>query len=81
MPKVPICLVGCGGMGGRHVTGFAALERTGISNVELVAVCDIREENANRAADDAERLLGRRPAVHRSMAAAMADPGIEHLTS
>jgi len=74
--KVPVCLVGCGGMGSRHVTGFAALEKTGLSNVELVAVCDIREDNAKRAADDAEKLLGRRPAVHTSMEAAIADPAV-----
>lgn len=75
--KVSVCLVGCGGMGGRHVTGFAALEKTGLSNVELVAVCDIREDNANRAADDAERLLGKRPKVYTSMEAAIADPSIQ----
>ena len=74
--KVPVCLVGCGGMGSRHVTGFAALERAGVSNVELVAVCDLRADNAERAAADAERLLGRRPKVHTSMEAALADPGI-----
>ena len=63
-------------MGNRHVAGFAALERTGIGNVDLVAVCDIREDNAQRAADDAERLLGRRPAIHTSIEAALADPAI-----
>ena len=74
--KLPVCLVGCGGMGTRHVTGFAALQRIGLSNVDLVAVCDLREDNAQRAADDAERLLGRRPAVHTSMDAAIADPAV-----
>ncbi|WP_295805733.1 Gfo/Idh/MocA family oxidoreductase [uncultured Nitratireductor sp.] len=77
MAKLPVCLVGCGGMGNRHVAGFVALERSGLSNVELVAVCDIREDNAKRAADDAERLLGRRPTIHTSIDAALADPAIE----
>lgn len=76
MPRIPICLVGCGGMGSRHITGYAALERTGLANVELVAVCDINQENAARAADDVERLLGRRPTIHHSMDAALADKSI-----
>ncbi len=76
MSRVPVCLVGCGGMGTRHVGGFAALEHSGLSNVDLVAVCDIREDNAQRAADEAERELGRRPAVHTSIESALADPSI-----
>jgi predicted dehydrogenase len=74
--KVPICLVGCGGMGSRHVQGFAALARTGMSNVELVAVCDVREDNALRVAGEAEAALGVRPRIHRSIADAIADPSI-----
>jgi predicted dehydrogenase len=74
--KLPVCLIGCGGMGLRHITGFAALQKAGVSNVELVAVCDIREDNATRGADEAERLLGKRPAVFTSVAAALADPAI-----
>jgi predicted dehydrogenase len=74
--KVPICLVGCGGMGSRHVQGFAALARTGMSNVELVAVCDVREDNALRVAGEAEAALGVRPKIHRSIADAIADPSI-----
>ncbi|HMR33103.1 MAG TPA: Gfo/Idh/MocA family oxidoreductase [Geminicoccaceae bacterium] len=76
MSRIPVCLVGCGGMGTRHVAGFAALERTGIGNVDLVAVCDIREDNARRAADEAERSIGRRPAIHTSIESALADPAI-----
>ncbi|MBM3524555.1 MAG: Gfo/Idh/MocA family oxidoreductase, partial [Alphaproteobacteria bacterium] len=76
MTRIPVCLVGCGGMGTRHVAGFAALERTGIGNVDLVAVCDIREDNAQRAANEAERLIGRRPTIHTSIKSALADPAI-----
>ncbi len=76
MSRIPMCLVGCGGMGTRHVAGFAALKRTGIGNVDLVAVCDIREDNARRAADEAERSIGRRPAIHTSIESALADPAI-----
>ena len=38
MTTISICLVGCGGMGSRHVQGFARLLRSGMSNVKLVAV-------------------------------------------
>ncbi len=76
MKKTPICLVGCGGMGSRHVQGFAALERTDLSNVELVAVCDVRQDNAERVAGEAEAALGRRPRIHLSIADAIADPAI-----
>ena len=47
MEKVPICLVGCGGMGHRHVMGYKELKESGIGNLDLVAVCDIRRENAD----------------------------------
>lgn len=73
---VPICLVGCGGMGSRHVRGFARLARTGMSNVRLAAVCDVRADNAERVASEAEALLGYRPRVHIGIEAALADPEI-----
>lgn len=76
MTSVPICLVGCGGMGSRHVQGFAALQRSGLSNVELVAVCDVRQDNAERVAAEAEAALGRRPKIHLSIADALADKSI-----
>ncbi|MBL8594141.1 MAG: hypothetical protein JNK01_15760, partial [Devosia sp.] len=64
MTTVPVCLVGCGGMGSRHVQGFARLQRSGLSNVRLVAVCDVRQDNAERVAGEAEKLLGYRPKIH-----------------
>lgn len=60
-------------MGSRHVRGFAALERTGLANLDLVAVCDLREDNALRIADQVERELGRRPKVYLAIEAAVAD--------
>lgn len=77
MTDVSICLVGCGGMGSRHVQGFARLQRSGMSNVRLVAVCDVRADNAERVAAEAEQLLGYRPKVHLAIADAVADPEIE----
>ncbi|MDP3317080.1 MAG: Gfo/Idh/MocA family oxidoreductase, partial [Devosia sp.] len=72
-----ICLVGCGGMGSRHVQGFARLLRSGMSNVKLVAVCDVRADNAERVASEAEALLGYRPKIHLRIEDAIADPEIE----
>ncbi len=64
-------------MGIRHILGYAALAGTGISNIDLVAVCDLRQDYADRApAAEAERVLGRRPRVHLSIDAAIADPAV-----
>src|SRR2546423_15626565 len=58
-----LALVGCGGMGLRHLHGLAELRRVRLSSLDLIAVCDTRPVAAARAADLAETLLGRRPAV------------------
>ena len=55
--------VGCGGMGRRHLRGMAALAASSQQNVELVAVCDLRREQADLLADEAAELLGARPPV------------------
>ncbi|MHB1319806.1 MAG: Gfo/Idh/MocA family protein, partial [Anaerolineae bacterium] len=69
MERVPFAIVGCGGMGGRHLNGVKELYDSGLSNVELVAVCDLRRDNAEHLAANAERLLGQRPAVFTDMEA------------
>jgi len=63
MEPVRLAIVGCGGMGRRHLAGLGELARTDHNNVELVAVCDLDERNAADLADEADALLGRRPAV------------------
>ena len=63
MEPVRMMLVGCGMMGLRHIRGLGELERVAPGSVELAAVCDVREEAAQKAADEAERVLGNRPAV------------------
>ena len=73
MERLPVCLVGCGGMGNRHILGLAALASTGLGNIDLVAVCDLRRDYAERAAGEAERLLGRRPRIHNAIDGAVAD--------
>lgn len=64
MEKVRFGLVGCGGMGTRHLYGLRELAQTPFCNLELAAVCDIRRQNAELAAAEAEKLLGRRPQVY-----------------
>jgi len=54
-------LVGCGGMGRRHVLGMSRLKAVGRMNFDLVAVCDIMPENGQRMVDHADQLLGVKP--------------------
>ncbi len=61
--SVRLAIVGCGGMGRRHLAGFAELARTEHRNLDLVAVCDLNRQNAEDLADEAHELLGERPAV------------------
>lgn len=77
MTRVPVCLVGCGGMGSRHVSGYGALERSGHSNVDLVAVCDVRRDNAERVAAEAEAATGRRPEIFLSVQDALRFSGAD----
>ncbi len=76
MERIPIAIVGCGGMGRRHLTGLRALYRSSFHNVELAAVCDVNRQNAEDLADEAAHLLGARPAVFtevQTMARALPD--------
>lgn len=66
--RIPLAIVGCGGMGRRHLRGLAALYGSSRCNLELVAVCDLDEANANLLADEAQTLLGARPRVYRDLA-------------
>ena len=61
--RVGLAIVGCGGMGRRHLAGLAQLAGTDHNNVELLAVCDLNERNAEDLADEARQLLGKRPRV------------------
>ena len=63
MEKIRLGLVGCGGMGTRHLYGLRELAQTPFNKVELAALCDIRRENAELAAGEAEQLLGFRPEI------------------
>ncbi|MFB3041000.1 MAG: Gfo/Idh/MocA family protein, partial [Candidatus Poribacteria bacterium] len=63
MEKIRIGLVGCGGMGTRHLYGLRELAQTPFNNVELCALCDIRRENVELAAAEAQKLLGIQPEI------------------
>ena len=63
-----LALVGCGGMGCRHIRGLKRLQDIGANPFELAGVCDIFAANAERAADLAHDLLGQRPQVFSSFA-------------
>ena len=67
MDKIRLALVGCGGMGTRHLYGLRELAQSPFGNVELAALCDISPGNAEMAAGEAEQLLGARPPVFASM--------------
>ena len=59
--KLPLAIVGCGGMGHRHLYGLAELQSAGLSPFELVGACDPNLDNAHSLADQAEERLGTRP--------------------
>lgn len=56
-----LVLVGCGGMGCRHIRGLHRLKEIDALPFTLVGVVDIFEPNRERAAALAEDLLGHRP--------------------
>ncbi len=66
---VRVAIVGCGGMGRRHVAGIRELAQSDHNTVELAAVCDLDASRAHALADEAETLLGTRPSVHNDIAA------------
>ena len=74
--QIPICVVGCGGMGHRHMLGYKELKNTGIGNLEVVAVCDINRDMAELVANEAAGLLGEKPMVFDDLEKALAHPDI-----
>ena len=63
MADLTIAQVGCGGMGLRHLYGEVELQRRADS-FDVVAVCDLNRSAAEHVANEAEKGLGRRPAVY-----------------
>ena len=46
MDRVPLGIIGCGGMGRRHIRAYRALRDVGADRFEIKAVCDTRPEAA-----------------------------------
>lgn len=76
MERVPLGMIGCGGMGQRHILGYKKLADSGISNLDLIAVCDVRPENAEIGAREVERLFGKRPLVFTDLDRMLSHPEI-----
>ena len=72
MEKIPLCLIGCGGMGHRHILAHKELEDSGIGNIELMAVCDANPKNADLGKREVERLFDRTPLVFTDLDEALA---------
>ncbi|MCS3843166.1 Gfo/Idh/MocA family protein [Microbacterium sp. AK031] len=70
MERIPLSIVGSGGMGTRHMFGLAELEKNGLNPFDLVAVCDVDPARAELLADAAAGLLGRRPTTCADLEAA-----------
>ena len=78
MGRLQLAVIGCGGMGGRHLYGLKALEDIGQCPFDLVGACDVNGDNATYLADRAEAMLGRRPQEFTDMEAmAAALPGLQ----
>jgi predicted dehydrogenase len=78
MEPVNMLLVGCGMMGARHLRGYAELETAMPGTLRLAAVCDMRQDLADKVAAEAEQILGYKPKVYTSLAAALAaEPGLQ----
>lgn len=67
MEQIGLAIVGCGGMGHRHLEGLAELHRAGLSRFRLVGACDPVADNADSLAATAERHFGSRPATAASL--------------
>ena len=63
MQQIRLAIIGCGGMGHRHLSGLAELHRAGYQQLQIVAACDPVSANANSLADQAKEYFGDRPAV------------------
>ena len=75
--RLALALIGCGGMGRRHLRGLACLAASSFSNVDLVTVCDVNRDNASLAAIEAADLLGRRPRIYADVEAMVRELGAD----
>lgn len=64
MSKVRMAIVGAGGIAGAHVSGLRILKEAGLDLIDVVAVADIIEENANKRANEVALFQGFKPKVY-----------------
>lgn len=67
MGEVKLAIIGCGGMAGAHLRGYAALKKAGFDGFEIAATCDIDENRAISFADRIEEFQGNRPRTYREV--------------
>ena len=67
MGKMQLAVIGCGGMGNRHLRGLKMLSEAGHLPFDQVGACDSRRDNAEFLAANAEKSLGSRPQVFTDM--------------
>ena len=65
--SVKLALVGCGDISGSHTNGYKDLYVRGCRELEVVACCDVRMENAAMRADEIAAFQGTRPQVFSSV--------------
>jgi predicted dehydrogenase len=75
--KLGIALVGAGFMGTRHIRGYGALHAADMAKADVVAILDLNREVADRAVEEAEILLGRRPTVYTELSDLLRDDAVE----
>jgi predicted dehydrogenase len=63
MAPIRLAIVGCGGMGHRHLYGLTELHRAGWDSFTLAGACDPVRGNAESLADQAAAYFGSRPAI------------------
>src|SRR6266545_5267492 len=78
MDSIQLGIVGCGGMGTRHLHGlreYAEIVKAGYGGapLRLAAVCDPNEANATLLAETAAAELGERPRVFHKLEALLSE--------
>ena len=76
---VAIGLVGCGGMGRRHLRAYRALSELAPGTFEIAAVCDPVATAAEQAAEIAKQFQAARPAVYCGHEALISSGAVEAL--
>src|SRR3989449_10794825 len=74
--RIQIGLIGCGHRSAGHRQMLKMSAETD-PNFDLRSVCDLWSVNRERAADDAQRLFGKRPRTYQYSEEMLADPGLD----